>query len=68
MKVINMIIQKEKVYNTVSELYNKKFENYYDEYDGLSDAKKKISSIKNPSLQTSSLKIMMDGLQMIKRN
>ena len=30
--------EKEKVYNTVSELYNKRFENYYDQYDELSDA------------------------------
>ena len=26
---------KEKVYNTASELYNKRFENYYDEYNEL---------------------------------
>ena len=40
---------KEKVYNTVSELYNKRFKKY-DEYNNeLSDVKK-ISSIKNSSL------------------
>ena len=37
---------KEKGYNIVSELCNKSFENYYDEYDKLSDVKKKISTIK----------------------
>ena len=29
--------EKEKVYNTKSELYNKRFENYYGQYDELSD-------------------------------
>ena len=33
------IKKKEKVYNTVSELYNKKFENYYNEHNELSDVK-----------------------------
>ena len=28
------------MYNTVSKLYNKRFENYYDEYNTLSDVKK----------------------------
>ena len=37
---LGKIKEKEKVYNAVSELYNnKRFENYYDEYDELSDAK-----------------------------
>ena len=40
---------KEKVYNIVSELYNKRFEKFYNEYNKLSDAKR-ISSIKNSSL------------------
>ena len=34
-------ITEQKVYNTVSELYNKRFENYYDEYNKLPDIKKK---------------------------
>ena len=29
-----------KLYNTVSELYDKRFDNYYDEYNKLSDVKK----------------------------
>ena len=32
--------RKIKVYNTVSELYDKRFGNYYDEYNKLSDVKK----------------------------
>ena len=34
-------ITEQKVYNTVSELHNKRFENYYDEYNKLPDVKKK---------------------------
>ena len=30
--------EKEKVHNTVSKLYNKRFKNYYDQYDELSHA------------------------------
>ena len=37
--------------NTVSELCNKRFENYYDEYNKLSDVKK-ISTVKNSNLKT----------------
>ena len=37
---LGKIKQKKNVYNTVSDIYNKSFENYYDEYDELSDAKK----------------------------
>ena len=33
-------IKERKVYDTVIELYNKKFQNYYDEYHKLTDAKK----------------------------
>ena len=42
MKPTNLvkIKEREKVYNTVSELYNKRFENYYDKYNELSDVKK----------------------------
>ena len=42
MKLIkwDKIKEKEKVHNTVSKLYNKRFENYYDEYNTLSDVKK----------------------------
>ena len=43
------IKEKEKVHNTASELYNKRFENYYSEYNKLSDDKK-ISSIKNSNV------------------
>ena len=32
--------RKIKLYNTVSELYDKRFDNYYDEYNKLSDVKK----------------------------
>ena len=41
MKPINLskIKEKEKVYNTVSELHNKRFKNYYDEYDELPSTK-----------------------------
>ena len=39
MKLTKLGKIKEKVYNTVSELYNKRFENYYDEYDELSAVK-----------------------------
>ena len=39
--------EKEKLHNTMSELYKKRFENYYDEYNKLPDVKKKkISTIK----------------------
>ena len=41
----------EKVHNTVIKLYKKKFENYDDEYNKLSDVKK-MSTIKNSSLKT----------------
>ena len=34
-KKLGKIKEKENVYNKVSELYNKRFENYYDEYDEL---------------------------------
>ena len=34
------IKEREKVYNTVSELYNKRFENYCDKYNELLDVKK----------------------------
>ena len=39
------------MYNTVVELYNKSFQNYYDECNKLSDVKK-VSTIKNLSLKT----------------
>ena len=34
---LDKIKEKEKVYNTLSELYNKRFENCYDEYNKLSE-------------------------------
>ena len=34
------IKEKKEVFNIVIELYNKRFENYYDEYNKLSDVKK----------------------------
>ena len=37
---LDKIKDKEKVYNTVRGLYNKRFENYYNEYNELSDVKK----------------------------
>ena len=37
---LDKIKEKERVYNTVSELYNKRFRNYYDDYNELSDVKK----------------------------
>ena len=43
--------EKEKVHDTATELYNKSFENYYNQDNKLSDVKK-ISSIKNSNLQT----------------
>ena len=39
-KKIDKIKEKENVYNTVSELYNKRFENYYDENNKWSNVKK----------------------------
>ena len=33
---LDKIKENEKLYNKVSELYNKRFENYYDEYHKLS--------------------------------
>ena len=50
---LDKIKGKEKVHHTVSKLYNKKFENYSNEYDELSDAKKdnldqKFKSIYKP--------------------
>ena len=48
---LDKIKEKEKVYNTVSELYNERFQNYYDECNKLSDAKKN-NMIKNSSLKT----------------
>ena len=32
-KTLHKIKEKEKMYNTESELYNKRFKNYYDEYN-----------------------------------
>ena len=46
---LGKIKEKKKVYNTACELYNKRPENYYSEYNKLSDDKQ-ISSIKNSSL------------------
>ena len=40
MKLTKLGKIKEKVYNTVTELYNRRFENYYDEYNELSAVKK----------------------------
>ena len=40
-KNVSKIKEKEKVYNTESDLYNKRFENYYYEFNELSNAKKK---------------------------
>ena len=39
-KNLGKIKEKEKVHDTMSELYHKRFENYYVEYDELADAKK----------------------------
>ena len=47
---LDKIKEKEKVYNTVSELYNKRFDNYYDEYNKFLDVKK--NTIKDSSLKT----------------
>ena len=41
---LDKIKEKEKVYRTVSELYNKRFKNYYDKYNKLSDVKKKVQN------------------------
>ena len=51
MKPTNLgrVKENEKVYNTVSELYNKRFENYYNEYNELSNVGKD-KLIKNSSL------------------
>ena len=46
---LGKVKEKEKVYNVISELYTKRFENYHNQYNKLSDAKK-ISSIKKWSL------------------
>ena len=43
--------EKEKVYDAAAELYNKRFENYYDEYQELSVPKKKWSKIKSHKLK-----------------
>ena len=43
---LDKIKEKEKVYNTVSELHNKRFENYYDKYNKLLAVKKSIYSKK----------------------
>ena len=48
---LDKINVKERVYNTVGELYNKRFENYYDEYNKLSDVKK-IKKFKSKNLKT----------------
>ena len=42
---LGKVKEKEKVYNAISELYTKRFENYHNQYNKLADAKK-ISSIK----------------------
>ena len=39
-KKVDKVKRKEKLYNIVSELYNRMFENYYDEYNKLSGNKK----------------------------
>ena len=49
MKSTNLGRIKKKVYNTTNELYNKRFENHFDEYNELSDAKKdKLDQKFNP--------------------
>ena len=66
---LRKVKEKEKVYNTVIELYKKWFENYYDEYNELSDVKKDKLDEK---LKLINLKLMimiiMDGLQTKKKN
>ena len=47
---LDKIKEKEKVHNTVSELHNTRFENYYHEYNKLSDVKKYKYNI-NSSLE-----------------
>ena len=53
------------MYNALSELYNKKFENYLNDYKKLSDIKKdKLDQKFNPAnLRLKESMIMMDGLQ-----
>ena len=51
---LDKIKEKEKVYNTLSELYNKRFENCYDEYNKLSDVKKNKY---NKKLKSKKLKV-----------
>ena len=52
--------RKIKLYNTVSELYDKRFDNYYDEYNKLSDVKNNYNKKFKPILK---IMIMTDGLQ-----
>ena len=49
---LDKIKEKLKVYNRVSGLYKKTFENYYGECNESSDLLKEISTIKNSSLKS----------------
>ena len=49
--ILDKIKEKEKVNNTLSELYNKRLENYYEGCSKLSDVRK-ISTLKNSLLKS----------------
>ena len=61
---LGKIKEKEKVYNTVSQLYNNRFKIYYNECNELSDAKKdKLNKKFKPIHLRFRESDMMDGLQ-----
>ena len=70
---LGKIKEKEKGYNTVTELYKRRFENYFDEYNEFSDVKKKqarskIQAYKLMIMVMIKIMIIMYGLQKKKKN
>ena len=70
---LGKIKKKEKGYNTVTELYKRRFENYFDKYNEFSDVKKKqarskIQAYKLMIMVMIKIMIIMYGLQKKKKN
>ena len=70
---LGKIKEKEKGYNTVTELYKRRFENYFDKYNEVSDVKKKqarskIQAYKLMIMVMIKIMIIMYGLQKKKKN
>ena len=70
---LGKIKEKEKGYNTVTELYKRRFENYFDKYNEFSDVKKKqarskIQAYKLMIMVMIKIMIIMYGLQKKKKN